>query len=47
MSQPQLSIQLGDNLRDRATPILEGYGLSISQAIELFLNQIAAPVKFR
>lgn len=40
-----LNIRLDDNLRAEATQILAGYGLTPSQAVKLFFNQIVATHK--
>ncbi len=40
-----LSIRLDDNLKNQADQILAGYGLSTSQAVKLFLNQVVATGK--
>lgn len=45
MPTSNFSIRIDDNLRDEATKILAGYGLSPTQAIKLFLNQVVATRK--
>jgi DNA-damage-inducible protein J len=37
----QISIRLEQDLRDKAFPVFERYGLSASQAFKLFLTQVA------
>ena len=41
MATSNLTIRLDDELRHRTTLIFSNYGLSPSQAIKLFLNQVA------
>lgn len=41
MATTNYNIRLERELRDRAFSVLESYGLSPSQAIRLFLNQVA------
>ena len=41
MATTNYNIRLDDNLRERAFAVFESYGLSPSQAIKLFLNQVA------
>ena len=41
MSDTNYNIRLDSELRDRAFAVFESYGLSPSQAIKLFLNQVA------
>ena len=41
MSTINYNIRLDQDLRDRAFAVFESYGLSPSQAIKLFLNQVA------
>ncbi|OOR99299.1 addiction module antitoxin [Haemophilus paracuniculus] len=41
MSYTNFNMRLDDNLRGRAYPILEQYGLTPSQAVRMFFNQIA------
>lgn len=41
MSSHNFNIRLDDDLRNRAFPVLESYGLTASQAFKLFLNQVA------
>lgn len=45
MIMSNLSIRLDDNLKNQADQILAGYGLSTSQAVKLFLNQVVATGK--
>lgn len=45
MTSSNLSIRLDDTLRNEATAILAEYGLSPSQAIKLFFNQVVATKK--
>lgn len=45
MPTTNFSVRIDDNLRDEATKILAGYGLSPTQAIKLFLNQVVATRK--
>lgn len=45
MTTSNLSIRLDDNLRNEVTEILAEYGLSPSQAIKLFFNQVVATKK--
>ncbi|MFW2176274.1 MULTISPECIES: type II toxin-antitoxin system RelB/DinJ family antitoxin [unclassified Moraxella] len=50
MSATNFNMRLDDDLRNRAFPVLERYGLSPAQAFKLFLNQIAetnvVPISF-
>lgn len=41
MSYTNFNMRLDDELRNKAYPILETYGLTPSQAVRLFFNQIA------
>lgn len=41
MTATNFNMRLDDDLRNRAFPVLERYGLSPAQAFKLFLNQIA------
>lgn len=41
MSYSNFNMRLDDNLRSRAYPVLEQYGLTPSQAVRMFFNQIA------
>ena len=41
MASSNFNMRLDDELRNRAFPVLESYGLSPSQAIKLFLTQVA------
>ena len=41
MSTTNYNVRLDQNLKDRAFSVIESYGLTPSQAIRLFLNQIA------
>ena len=41
MSTINYNIRLDKDLKERAFSVLEGYGLTPSQAIKLFLNQVA------
>lgn len=41
MSYSNFNMRLDDNLRNNAYPILEKYGLTPSQAVKMFFNQIA------
>lgn len=41
MATTNFNLRLEQDLRDRAFPVLERYGLSASQAFKLFLNQVA------
>lgn len=41
MSTTNFNIRLDTNLRDKAFPILESYGLSAALAFKLFLKQVA------
>ena len=41
MASNNFNIRLDDDLRNRAFPVLESYGLTASQAFKLFLNQVA------
>lgn len=41
MTTTNFNIRLDKELRDRAFPVFERYGLSASQAFKLFLNQVA------
>lgn len=42
MSTTNYNIRLDQELKDKAFSVLEGYGLAPSQAIKLFLHQVAA-----
>ena len=42
MSTSTFNVRLDDELRTQATQIFEGYGLSPTQAIKLFFNQVVA-----
>lgn len=41
MSYTNFNMRLDDNLRAKAYPVLEHYGLMPSQAVRMFFNQIA------
>lgn len=41
MATTNFNIRLDTDLRDRAFPVLERYGLSAAQAFKLFLTQVA------
>ena len=41
MSSTNYNIRLDQELKDKAFSVLEGYGLTPSQAIKLFLHQVA------
>ncbi|MGP5121174.1 type II toxin-antitoxin system RelB/DinJ family antitoxin [Psychrobacter sp. AOP22-C1-22] len=41
MSTTNYNIRLDQELKEKAFSVLEGYGLTPSQAIKLFLNQVA------
>ena len=41
MDDTNFNMRLDNNLRGRAYPILEQYGLTPSQAVRMFFNQIA------
>lgn len=41
MATANYNIRLDDELKKRAFPVFESYGLTPSQAIKLFLNQVA------
>ena len=41
MSSINFNVRMDKNLKERAFPIIESYGLTPAQAIKLFLNQIA------
>jgi DNA-damage-inducible protein J len=41
MTTTNYNIRLGQDLKDRSFSVLESYGLTPSQAIRLFLNQVA------
>lgn len=41
MSHTNFNMRLDNDLRNRAYPILEQYGLTPSQAVRMFFNQIA------
>ena len=41
MDYTNFNMRLDNNLRGRAYPVLEQYGLTPSQAVRMFLNQIA------
>ncbi|MBQ9601557.1 MAG: type II toxin-antitoxin system RelB/DinJ family antitoxin [Neisseriaceae bacterium] len=45
MTTTNISIRLDENLRAEATQILADYGLSPTQAIKLFFNQIVSTRK--
>lgn len=45
MGSSNFNVRLDDNLRTEATQILAGYGLSPTQAIKLFFNQVVATRK--
>ncbi|SUO96694.1 type II toxin-antitoxin system RelB/DinJ family antitoxin [Suttonella ornithocola] len=45
MGSSNLNVRLDDDLREEATQVLAGYGLSPTQAIKLFFNQVAATRK--
>ena len=41
MTTTNFNLRLEQDLRDRAFPVFERYGLSASQAFKLFLTQVA------
>lgn len=41
MTTINFNLRLDQDLRDRAFPVFERYGLSAAQAFKLFLNQVA------
>lgn len=41
MPAVNFNMRLDTELKDKVTPILEDYGLTMPQAFKLFLNQIA------
>lgn len=41
MSYTNFNMRLDDNLRANAYPVLEQYGLTPSQAVRMFFNQVA------
>lgn len=41
MDYTNFNMRLDNNLRGRAYPVLEQYGLTPSQAVRMFFNQIA------
>ncbi len=41
MTTTNFNLRLDKELRDKAFPVFERYGLSASQAFKLFLNQVA------
>lgn len=41
MATTNFNLRLEQDLRDRAFPVFERYGLTASQAFKLFLNQVA------
>ncbi|MFB6348927.1 type II toxin-antitoxin system RelB/DinJ family antitoxin [Moraxella sp. ZJ142] len=45
MASSNLNIRIDDNLRIEATQVLADYGLSPTQAIKLFFNQVVATRK--
>lgn len=45
MASSNFNIRIDDNLRAEVTQILAGYGLSPTQAIKLFFNQVVATRK--
>lgn len=45
MGSSNFNVRLDDNLKAEATQVLAGYGLSPTQAIKLFFNQIAVTRK--
>lgn len=45
MTTTNFSVRLDENLRAEATQILASYGLSPTQAIKLFFNQVVATHK--
>lgn len=45
MSSSNFNIRLDDSIKAEASQIFAGYGLSTSQAIKLFLNQVVATRK--
>lgn len=45
MATSNFNIRLDDDLRVKATQIFAGYGLTPTQAIKLFLNQVVATHK--
>lgn len=45
MSYTNFNMRLDDNLRANAYPVLEQYGLTPSQAVRMFFNQIASTGK--
>jgi addiction module antitoxin, relB/dinJ family len=45
MGSSNFNMRLEDDLRTRVSPILEQYGLTPSQAVRMFFNQIASTGK--
>lgn len=41
MSSTNFNIRMDENLKQRAFPVIESYGLTPAQAVKLFLTQIA------
>lgn len=41
MTTTNFNLRLDQDLRDRAFPVFDRYGLSAAQAFKLFLNQVA------
>ena len=41
MATTNFNLRIEQSLRDRSFPVLERYGLSASQALKLFLTQVA------
>lgn len=50
MASINYNIRMDENLKERAFPVIESYGLTPAQAIKLFLTQIAdtntVPISF-
>lgn len=50
MAAINFNIRMDENLKKRAFPVIESYGLTPAQAVKLFLNQIAVtqtiPISF-
>lgn len=42
MSAINFNIRMDENLKKRAFPVIESYGMTPAQAVKLFFNQIAA-----
>lgn len=50
MATINFNIRMDENLKERAFPVIESYGLTPAQAVKLFLNQVATtqtiPISF-